>query len=101
MYIVLVNVRVKPDQVDAFKFVSMDNARDSRMESGIARFDVIQQADDPTRFVLIEAYRTSDDPAKHKETAHYNRWREAVEPLLAEPRTRTVFASVFPEDQDW
>ncbi len=101
MYIVHVLVHVKSEQVEAFKRVTQENARESRKEPGIARFDVLQQADDPTRFILVEVYRTPDDPARHKETAHYNRWREAAEPMMAEARTRTVFANVFPEDRDW
>jgi len=101
MYIVHVFLHVKPEHIDAFKAVCIDNASHSLQEPGVARFDVIQQADDPTRFVLLEVYRTPADPAKHKETAHYNRWREIAEPLLAEPRTRTVYANVYPLDQDW
>ena len=101
MYIVQVHVHVKPDQVEAFKAATLENARNSLKEPGIARFDVIQQADDPTRFVLIEVYRTADDPARHKETTHYNHWREVAEPMLAEPRTRTVYDNLFPEDKDW
>jgi len=101
MYIVHVHVHVKPDQIEAFKAATLENARNSLKEPGIARFDVIQQADDPTRFVLVEVYRTPEDPAKHKETAHYNRWREIAEPMLAEPRTRTIHANVFPDDKDW
>jgi autoinducer 2-degrading protein len=101
MYILHVHVHVKSDQVEAFKKVSLENARNSIQEPGIARFDVIQQADDPTRFLLIEAYRTPEDPARHKETAHYNKWREIAEPLMAEPRTRIVYCNVFPTDSDW
>jgi quinol monooxygenase YgiN len=101
MYIVHVHVHVKPNLVEAFKAATLENARLSRAEPGVARFDVIQQADDPTRFVLVEVYRTQDDPARHKETAQYNRWREAVEPLLAEPRTRVIYSNVFPADSDW
>jgi quinol monooxygenase YgiN len=101
MYIVHVHVHVKADQVEAFKTATLENARASLNEPGIARFDVLQQSDDPTRFTLVEVYRTADDPAKHKETAHYNRWRQAAEPLLAEARTRTVYANVFPGDQGW
>jgi autoinducer 2-degrading protein len=101
MHIVHVFVHVKPDQVEAFKAATLDNARNSLQEPGIARFDVVQQADDPTRFVLIEVYRTPDDPASHKETAHYNRWREAVEPLLAEPRSRIIYRNVFPDENGW
>jgi quinol monooxygenase YgiN len=101
MYIVHVHVHVKTDQVESFKAVTLENAKASLKESGIARFDVIQQADDPTRFILVEVYRSSEDPARHKETAHYNRWREAAEPLMAEPRTRTAFANLFPDDKGW
>ncbi|MDI6768880.1 MAG: antibiotic biosynthesis monooxygenase [Anaerolineales bacterium] len=101
MYIVHVHVHVKPEQVEAFKAATLENARSSLAEPGVARFDVIQEADDPTRFVLVEVYRTPGDPARHKETAHYNHWRETVEPLLAEPRTRTVYANVFPDDGNW
>jgi autoinducer 2-degrading protein len=101
MYILHVHIHVKSDQVEAFKKVSLENARNSILEPGIARFDVIQQADDPTRFLLIEAYRTPEDPARHKETAHYNKWREIAEPLMAEPRTRIVYCNVFPTDSDW
>jgi quinol monooxygenase YgiN len=101
MYIVQVHVHVKPDQIEAFKAATLENARNSLQEPGIARFDVIQQADDPTRFVLVEVYRTADDPARHKETAHYNRWREIAESMLAEPRTRTIYNNVFPNEEDW
>jgi quinol monooxygenase YgiN len=101
MYIVHVHVHVKPDQIEAFKAATLENARNSLKEPGIARFDMIQQADDLTRFVLVEVYRTADDPTRHKETVHYNRWRETIEPILAEPRTRTVYANVFPDEEDW
>ena len=101
MYIVHVFVHIKPEFVDAFKAATIENARNSVQEPGIARFDVIKQADDPTRFVLIEVYRTPDDPAKHKETAHYNKWRETCEPMQAEPRTRIVYGNVFPDEGGW
>lgn len=101
MHIVHVFVRVRPDSLEAFKAATLDNARHSVQEPGVARFDVLQQADDPTRFVLVEVYRTPDDPARHKETAHYQRWREVAEPLLAEPRTRVVYGNLFPEDAGW
>lgn len=101
MLIVHVYVHVKPDQVEAFEAASLDNARNSVRESGIARFDVIQQQDDPTRFVLVEVYRTPQDPAKHKETAHYARWRDAVESMMAEPRTSVKYANVFPGEAGW
>ncbi len=101
MHIVHVFVHVKPDQVEAFEAATIENARHSVEESGIARFDVIQQADDPTRFVLVEVYRTADDPSRHKQTAHYLTWRDAVEPMLAEPRASVKYANVFPDDAGW
>jgi (4S)-4-hydroxy-5-phosphonooxypentane-2,3-dione isomerase len=101
MHIVHVHIHVKPEFIEEFKSISMENARNSLHESGIARFDVIQQADDPSRFELIEVYHTPADPSKHKETAHYNKWRELAEPMLVEPRTRTLFVNVFPADKEW
>ncbi len=101
MYIVHVHVHVKPEFVESFKEITLENARNSVQEPGIARFDVIQQADDPTRFVLVEVYRTPEDPEKHRQTAHYNRWRELAEPMMAEPRHRVVYANIFPADEGW
>ena len=101
MQIVHVYVHVKPECVEAFKAATLENARQSVREPGIARFDIVQQADDPTRFVLVEAYRTPDAPALHKETKHYQVWRDAVAPMMAEPRTSVKYANVFPEDAGW
>lgn len=101
MLIVHVHVHVKPDQVEAFKAATLDNARSSVQEPGVARFDVIQQRDDPTRFVLVEVYRTSDDPAGHKETAHYKKWRDTVADMMAQPRTGTKYTNLFPDEQGW
>jgi len=101
MLIVHVHVQVKPECVEAFKAATLANARASVQEPGIARFDVCQQADDPTRFVLVEVYRTPEAPAAHKTTAHYAAWRDAVVPMMAAPRTSMKFANVFPEDARW
>lgn len=101
MLIVHVHVVVKPESVEAFKAASLENARHSVQESGIARFDVAQQADDPTRFVLVEVYRTEDAPAKHKETAHYARWRDTVADLMAEPRRSVKYRNLFPDEAGW
>ncbi len=101
MLIVHVAVRVKPGHVEAFKQATLENARNSVCEPGVARFDVMQDVDDPARFVLVEAYRTPDAPAKHKETAHYRKWRDTVEPMMAEPRRSTKYRNVFPPDSDW
>lgn len=101
MHIVHVHVHVKPESVEAFKQATRANARRSVQEPGIARFDVIQSADDPTRFVLVEVYRTAADPARHKETAHYAAWRDAVADMMAEPRTSVKFTNVCPDDAGW
>jgi quinol monooxygenase YgiN len=101
MLAVHVHVHVKPGCVAAFQAASLENARHSVREPGIARFDVVQQIDDPTRFVLVEVYRTSAAPAAHKETPHYQVWRDAVASLMAEPRTSVKFANVFPDDTGW
>jgi autoinducer 2-degrading protein len=101
MHIVHIHVRVKPEFVEAFKQVTIENARESIQEPGIARFDVIQQADDPTRFVLVEVYRTPHAPALHKTTAHYKAWRDIAEAMVSEPRTRVVYSNIFPPDKGW
>jgi (4S)-4-hydroxy-5-phosphonooxypentane-2,3-dione isomerase len=101
MLVVHVQIHVKPECVEAFKQASLANARESIKEPGIARFDVVQQQDDPTRFVLVEAYRTSQAPAAHKETRHYQVWRDAVGPMMAEPRSSVKFENLFPEDAAW
>jgi (4S)-4-hydroxy-5-phosphonooxypentane-2,3-dione isomerase len=98
MLIVHVHVRVKPDGVEAFRAATLANAHASLLEPGIARFDVIQQLDDSTRFVLIEVYRDEQAPARHKETAHYVTWRDAVAPLMAEPRRSVKYTNVHPAD---
>lgn len=94
MIIVHVHVHVKPDQIDAFADATRENACHSVQEPGVVRFDVVQQQDDPTRFVLIEIYRTDDAPAAHKATAHYAAWRDAVEPMMAEPRRSVKYVAV-------
>ena len=101
MFIVHVHIRVKTESIEAFKVASLENARHSVQEPGIARFDVIQQADDPTRFVLVEVYRTNEAPVHHKETTHYAAWRDAVAPLMAEVRTSVKYSNVFPPDESW
>ncbi len=101
MFIMHVFCQVKPAQVEAFQAATVENARSSVQEPGIARFDVLQQIDDPTRFVLVEVYRDTDGPARHKETAHYKKWAEVAGPLLAEPRTRVQYGNVFPADAGW
>ena len=97
MLIVHVQIQVKPEQVDAFKAACIENSRNSVQEPGIARFDVLQQQDDPTRFVLVEIYRSALAPAAHKETAHYREWALAVADMMAVPRSSVKFDRVYPE----
>jgi quinol monooxygenase YgiN len=92
---------VKPGFVEAFKQASLENARNSIQEPGVARFDVIQQMEDPTHFILVEVYRTPEDPARHKETAHYQIWRDIVAEMMAEPRTGVRYTNIFPDDEGW
>lgn len=99
MYIVQVHIKVKSENIEAFITATLDNAKNSIKEPGIVRFDIFQESHDPTRFVLVEVYRASGDPEKHKETEHYKRWREIAEPLMAEPRIRTVYTNIFPTDK--
>ena len=101
MLIVHVHVHVKPDCIEAFKKISEDNARNSILEPGITRFDVVQQQDDPARFVLVEVYRTQEAPANHKDTEHYQRWRDSVERMMTEPRYSVKYNNVAPDDSAW
>jgi len=101
MLIVVVSAHVKPAFIEDFKRASTENAKHSVKEPGIARFDVLQDDSDPARFALVEVYRNTDAPAAHKETAHYKAWRDAVEPMMAVPRTSMKFSNVFPSDAEW
>jgi quinol monooxygenase YgiN len=101
MQIVHVHVNVKPEFAEAFKRATIENASNSVKEAGIARFDLIQQADDPTKFILVEVYKTAEAPALHKETAHYARWRDTVAEMMAEPRHGIKYLNVFPDDINW
>jgi (4S)-4-hydroxy-5-phosphonooxypentane-2,3-dione isomerase len=100
MYIVLVHIHIKPEFVSAFIQASLDNANNSILEPGITRFDLIQEQDDPTRFILIEAYRTLEDSAAHKDTAHYARWRDQVSEILMEPRKGVRYINLN-SDEYW
>ena len=101
MLVIHVHVRVKPECVERFKQATLENARRSVKEPGIARFDVLQHHEDPARFVLVEAYRTPEATAAHKETRHYQAWRDAVAPWMAEPRSSVKWINDFPSDEDW
>jgi autoinducer 2-degrading protein len=101
LLVVHVNVRVKPEAVDAFVAATVLNARASLGEPGIVRFDVVQSDEDPTRFVLVEVYRSAEAPAAHKRTRHYAAWRDAVAEMMAEPRTSVKFRNCFPASEEW
>ena len=101
MLIVSVFVNVKPEYLDAFLTTTKENAKNSLLEPGIARFDVLQNTGDPNEFMLVEVYRTQEDPAKHKETAHYQAWKETVTEMMAAPRKKKIFQNIFPEDTGW
>jgi autoinducer 2-degrading protein len=101
MHIVHVHAHVKPNQVEIFRIATIENAQSSIKESGVARFDVIQSQDDPTKFILVEVYRTVEDSARHKETAHYQKWRDTVAPMMAEQRTSYKFNNIFPDEKGW
>ena len=101
MFVVHVHVNVKSQFVEAFKEATLENASNSVKEPGIARFDVLQQEDDPTCFVLVEAYKSVEASAAHKETAHYLKWRDAVAEMMAEPRKGIKYTNLFPEDSKW
>ena len=101
MLIVHVHVHVKPESVESFKKATLANARSSLKEPGVVRFDVVQQQEDPARFVFVEVYRDAAAAAAHKETPHYPVWRDAVAPMMAEPRRSVKFNNVFPEDEGW
>jgi len=101
MLIVQVHVHVKKDVIDEFISASIENASLSIQEPGIARFDVIQENEDPSRFVLLEVYRSEDDPEKHKQTRHYEVWRDRVESMMIESRHSVKYHNLFPDDQGW
>jgi autoinducer 2-degrading protein len=101
MHILLVHLQVKPENIEEFKLATLENARNSIQEEGVVRFDVLQQADSPARFVLVEVYQAPEDHAKHRETRHYQVWRDAVVDWMVEPRVGIKYSNLFPADSDW
>jgi len=101
MHIVLVNIHVKADFLPQFKAATLENAKNSFLEPGIIRFDFLQQAEDPTRFILVEIYQTPEDQLKHRDTQHYQTWRDQVTEMMAEQRVGVKYKNIFPEDKDW
>jgi quinol monooxygenase YgiN len=101
LHIALVHVRVKPESIDAFRAATLINARESRREPGVRRFDVIQESEDPARFVLIEVFRDPAAAAAHRETPHYQQWRDTVADMMAEPRASKKYVNASPDDDAW
>lgn len=101
MHIVLVQIQVKPESIAAFLELTLDNARNSRLEPGVARFDVLQQQDDPGRFVLVEVYHQPQDQEKHRQTDHYLRWRDGVKDMMAADRVGVRYTNIDPPDEAW
>lgn len=101
MLVVHVFVKVKPECIDDFIVATLKNAKASQKEAGIARFDVLQEKDNPEHFLLVEVYRTQEDTNRHKETAHYERWRDDVEDMISVPRTKKIYKNLFPDERGW
>ena len=101
MFIVHVFITVKPGDVDDFIEATVANTKASVQEPGIIRFDVLQESDRPDHFLLVEVYRTKEDPARHKETDHYKRWKESVAEMMAVPRTKQIYSPLFPGEEAW
>ena len=101
MIIVHVQVRVKSEAIESFRRATIENARHSVKEPGIARFDFLQDSSEPSRFLLVEVYRNPDAPAQHRATAHYTTWRDTVADMMAEPRSRLNYVNIFPDDEGW
>jgi autoinducer 2-degrading protein len=100
MFVAMIHIHIKKEYIGEFKIATLDNSSNSVKEPGVARFDVYQQTDDPTRFTLVEIYRSEEALIHHRETAHYSRWRDAVEEMMIEPRTRLTYNIVYPPEID-
>uniref|UniRef100_A0A0G4GPB0 ABM domain-containing protein n=1 Tax=Chromera velia CCMP2878 TaxID=1169474 RepID=A0A0G4GPB0_9ALVE len=98
---VFVDVQVTPGGESLFIEASKANAANSIKEPGVSRFDLLQNVEDPSNFVLVEVYNSKEGPARHKETAHYKCWRETVESIMARPRQALKFQTVFPSRVHW
>src|SRR5262245_49987353 len=101
MLIKLVQIHVLSGAEEKFMAATRANAAASRREPGIVRFDMIQQSDAPTRFVLIEVYRTPEAVTAHKETEHYKTWNKTVASMMASDRTSLSYSNIDPLDGDW
>jgi autoinducer 2-degrading protein len=97
MVVTTVMIRVKEEHLDDFIEATIINHEASVKEPGNRRFDLLQQTDDPTRFILYEAYDSDEEASAHKETGHYKTWREAVAPYMAIPRQGIKYLAIRPE----
>lgn len=100
IHVVLVQVHVQPHLIEAFRLATLANAQESVKEPGVARFDVVQDIDNPAHFVLMEAYHGPAGAVAHKQTSHYQKWRDTVASMMAQPRTSTKYLNVT-EDATW
>jgi (4S)-4-hydroxy-5-phosphonooxypentane-2,3-dione isomerase len=100
MLVIQVNVHVNDDQIEQFIKATEENVKNSVLETGVARFDFFQNQEEPTRFILIEAYRDENAPTRHKETEHYKKWKAAVEPMMSEPRFSIKYSNILPKDNE-
>jgi (4S)-4-hydroxy-5-phosphonooxypentane-2,3-dione isomerase len=102
MYVVCVQVHVKPENVDQFIAASRDNQEQTRnLEGGNIRWDFLQAEEDSTRFMIYEVYRSKADFPLHQQTAHYLKWKESVADWMAEPRVGTRYVNIYPTDENW
>ena len=101
MFIQVVYLEAQPDKLDTFLAEATVNARASLTEPGVVRFDFLQQADTPTKFMLYEVYRSSNDLEAHKETDHFKRWVEKGVPTLIGERIRVIYNNLEPDDESW
>jgi autoinducer 2-degrading protein len=101
VHIVLVQIQVKPEFLDKFRELTIENGKNSIHEPGIVQFNVLQQTDDPTKWTLVEVYRTPEDQLRHRDTKHYQTWRDGVAEMMAEPRQGIKYRNIFPQDDQW
>ena len=101
MLIVHVYIQVKFTNIEDFIQATLENAKSSLEEPGVIRFDVLQERDRKDHFLLVEVYRTKDDPARHKKTDHYKRWKEPVSDMMVIPRSKNIYDPLYPAEDHW
>lgn len=98
MYVVIVQIHVKPKCLDSFISATLKNVSCSLQEPGVVRFDFIQNIEESNRFILIEIYTSKDAQLEHKQTDHYKIWKNEVANMMLEPRVGSFYESIFPKD---